>query len=495
MRRFYCRNARCARRTFAEPLRGLIDRHAQRTRRLAGAQRRVAVQAGGEAGARLAAGLAMPTSPDTLLRLVRTAPLPKRQTPRVLGVDDWALRRGRTYGTILVDLEARHVVDLLPDRTSHTLAAWLRRRPAVAVIARDRSTEYARAATTAAPQALQVADRWHLLVNGRDMAERWLMSVYPRLRRLPGLQVTSAPAPTSGDATPPGAVTATSSSVRRDRAFPKTAAERERSAASAARWRAVYDDVRRRHAAGEPIMRISRTLGVAHGTVRRFVRAAEFPERAPHRRQPSILDPYLEHLLARHAAGCENAHQLWREIRALGYPGRPQQVRRWLQERRREHAPTAPHQFRRALPGPPSSAAIDLPSPKQLAWLLVRPPEDLPPEDAAVIEQLSQDPEAVRVISFAQRFAALVRARTPDAADTLTTFDRWLDDARTCGIRAVETFARGLTQDSAAVRAALTTSWSNGQTEGQITKLKLLKRQMYGRANLDLLRRRLLLAA
>jgi len=497
VRRFYCRNTRCTRRTFAEPLRGLLDRHAQRTRRLAAAQRSVAVTAGGEAGTRLLTGLAMPTSADTLLRLVRSAPLPARPTPRALGVDDWALRRGRTYGTILVDLEARHVVDLLPDRTSDSLATWLRHRPSVAVITRDRSTEYARAATTAAPTALQVADRWHLLVNVRDMAERWLLSVYPRLRRLPPLPGCPTPASTSADATSPDVPTAPAPPVRRDRAFPNAAAERERSAVSAARWRAVYDEVRRRHEAGEPIMGISRALGVAHGTVRRFVRSAEFPERAPHRRQSSILDPYLGHLLARHADGCENARQLWREIRALGYPGRPQQVRRWLQNRRRQHAPTAPHQYRyrRPLAGSGASAPLSLPSPKQLAWLLVRPPEGLRATDVGLIEQLSQDREVVLVVSLARRFAALVRDRAADMPVVQTTFDRWLDDASTCGVRAVETFARGLAQDGGAVRAALTTSWSNGQTEGQITKLKLLKRQMYGRANLDLLRRRLLLAA
>jgi transposase len=480
VRRFYCQNARCARRTFAEPFRGLLDPHAQCTRRLAAAQRRVAAQVGGEAGARLLAALAMPSSADSLLRLVRRAPLPVRRTPQVLGVDDWALKRGRTYGTILVDLEARHVVDLLPDRSSHALAAWLRPRRPVAVIARDRSTEYARAATMAAPHARQVADRWHLLANVRELAERWLMSVYPRLRQLPSLA---------------GAPTAAASPGRRDHPFPQTAAERQQSAASAARWRAVYDEVRRRHAAGEPIMGISRTLGVAHGTVRRFVRSAEFPARAPHRRQPSILDPFLGHLQARHAGGCENSAQLWREIRALGYSGRPQQVRRWLQGRRRQQAPTAPHQYRRPLSPANAPAPPPLPSPKQIAWLLIRPPEQVPAAEAWPVHHLAQDGEAARVIALVQRFAALLRNRDVHAWETTARYDRWLDDALTCGVRAVKTFARGLVQDGAAVRAAFTSPWSNGQTEGQITKLKLLKRQMYGRANLDLLRRRLLLAA
>jgi len=242
-------------------------------------------------------------------------------------------------------------------------------------------------------------------------------------------------------------------------------------------------------------MRISRTIGVAHGTVRRFATAPEFPGRAPHRRQPSILDPYLEHLARRHANGCENATQLWREIRALGYAGTAKQVRRWLQERRRQHAPTAPHQYRRALAASGSPVAGSLPSPKQLAWLLVRRPDELPAEDAWLLRQLAQDAGATRVLAFVQRFVTLVRDRAAEASVMQASFDQWLDDARTCGIRAVETFARGLAQDAAAVRAALTTPWSNGQTEGQITKLKLLKRQRYGRANLDLLRRRLLLAA
>lgn len=480
VRRFYCQTTRCARRTFAEAFRGLLGRHAQRTRRLATAQQRVAVQVGGEAGARLLTGLAMPTSADSLLRLVRRAPLPVRRTPRVLGVDDWALKRGRTYGTILVDLEARHVVDLLPDRTAPTLAAWLRPRRPVAVIARDRSTEYARAATLAAPHARQVADRWHLLTNVREMAERWLLSVHPRLRRLPAL----------GEPLPGAAVP-----TRRDRAFATSASERQRSADSAARWRGVYDEVRRRHGAGEPIMRISRVLGVAHGTVRRFVRAAEFPGRAPHRRQPSILDPYLGHLIARHADGCENAAQLWREIRALGYPGRPPQVRRWLQERRRQPAPTGARQYRRALPQTDASGSPPLPSPKQLAWLLIRPPAQVSAAEAWPLRRLAQDGDAAVVIALVHRFTALLRIAASDARAKTVGFDRWLADACSCGVRAVETFARGLALDGAAVRAAFTSRWSNGQTEGQITKLKLLKRTMYGRANFDLLRRRVLLAA
>ena len=179
VRRFYRRNARCVRRTFAERLPELVKPHARRTCRLAEAQGRVGAALGGEAGAKLAHRLAMPASADTVLRLIRHLPLPEKAAPRVVGVgvgvDDWALRKGRTYGTIVADLERRCAADLLPDRTAATVAAWLQQRPGIEVVTRDRSTEYVRAAAIGAPKAVQVADRWHLLSNVRDMLERCLL--------------------------------------------------------------------------------------------------------------------------------------------------------------------------------------------------------------------------------------------------------------------------------------------------------------------------------
>ncbi len=189
VRRFYCRQALCPRRTFVEQMPALVRPRQRRTRRLAQAQGRIAVALGGEAGARLLWYLAMPTSADTLLRLIRSLPLPPRVEPRVLGVDDWAMKKGRTYGTILVDLERRRALDLLPDRSAATFSARLRRHPQVQVIARDRSTEYACGADAGAPSATQVADRWHLLLNARQMVEHWLAGTHAQLRRLPSVSL------------------------------------------------------------------------------------------------------------------------------------------------------------------------------------------------------------------------------------------------------------------------------------------------------------------
>jgi transposase len=487
VRRFYCRKAACPRRTFAERLPELLGPRARRTGRLAEAQGRVGVALGGEAGARLLRHLAMPASADTVLRLVRGLPPPEPEPPRVVGVDDWALRKGRSYGTILVDLERRRVLDLLPDRTAETLADWLRCRPGIEVVARDRSTEYARGILLGAPAATQVADRWHLLANVRQVLERWLAGAHARLRRLPPMPGLP------GDARPGS----------RTGPFRRTRAEAAARDGRRARWVALYEEVRRRHAAGEKLLAIGRTTGLAVGTVRKYAYAESFPVPETRPLRPSILDPYLARLEARLAEGCENGLALWRELRAAGFPGTARQVHRWLAERRTAPARTTPRERRdgspAAGPTPAGGRPPALPSPARLAWLLVQPPAELSAADAAVVTRIERDREAARIAGLARRFTTLVRGcgaggkLGPDAA--LAGLEAWLADARASGVRAAETFAAGLEQDGAAVRAALTTPWSNGQTEGQVTRLKLLKRQMYGRAGLDLLRHRVLLAA
>jgi transposase len=401
--------------------------------------------------------------------------------PRVIGIDDWAIKKGRTYGTILVDLEKRRVIDLLPDRSGATVAAWLRRQPGIGIIARDRSTEYARAATIGAPKALQVADRWHLLLNMRQAVERWLARTHARLRHLP--------VPLAGDGRQPG---------QRLHAYRRSDAERAASADSRARRLAAYEEVRRRHLTGETLQSIGHATGLARGTVRKYAYADSFPERAVPRPNPSRLDPYLLHLERRLTEGCENAMALWREVRDQGFAGTHRQVHRWVAERRTAPARRTPRKWleRATADAPEVNIAAPLPSPKQLAWLMVQPLESLAPVAAAAIARVEQDPEAARVADLARRFTALVRScdrgRNSHSPDDLS---RWLTAAQVCGVRPLETFAEGLKQDGAAVRAALTTPWSNGQAEGQITRLKLMKRTMYGRASFDLLRRRVLLAA
>ena len=483
VRRFYCSNPCCSRRTFAEPMSDLLGSRARRTRRLAETQGRVGILCGGAPGARLLKHLRMPASRATVLRLVRAMPMPEAPTPVHVGVEDWAMRKGCSYGTIVVDLDRHRVVDLLPDRTAATLAAWLEKRSGIRVVARDRSTEYARGASLGAPQALQVADRWHLLANMRQAVERWLHGAHARLRRLPTVTPSAPPAP------------------RRERAFSRSGSEREAGAESRARWKAVYDEVRHRRTDGETLLGIARTMGLARATVRKYAVADTFPARLPHGPGSSLLDPHVDYLLGRIGEGCENAMALWREIRERGYPGTSRQVHRFVAERRTK--PTRSGRKPRGeimLTPEPPAAEPSLPSARQLAWLLVQPISALDAAAAAVVARVERDPPASAVADLVRRFTALVRAsgvgRTATAGrDAVAELGAWIASAKACSAPAIATFASGLDGDGTAVRAALTEPWSSGQAEGQINRLKLIKRQSYGRAGLDLLQRRMVLAA
>ena len=250
---------------------------------------------------------------------------------------------------------------------------------------------------------------------------------------------------------------------------------------------------------------IARAMGLARGTVCKFAHAESFPARLPHGPGPSILDPHPPHLERRLAEGCENGMVLWRELRAIGFEGGNKQVHRWLAERRTVPAKVG----RRRVDGPHDARILTergkeppLPAARQLAWLLAQPVAALDATNANVVSRVEQDEDTKIAARLARRFTALVRAcglrgRQDGAvpAAPVTELDAWLAEAQACGIGAIKTFAAGLEVDGAAVRAALTQPWSSGQAKGQVNRIKLLKRQSYGRASFDLLRRRVLLAA
>ena len=171
-RRFFCTEPECPRRIFVERLPGFAAPYARTTSRLHNAHEAIGSALGGEPGSRLTVRLAIATSPDTLLRRVKQLEGESAAPPRFVGIDDWAWRKGRRYGTIVVDLERGDVIDLLPDRDATTVKKWLDEHPGVELISRDRSSSYAQAAAESAPKAQQVADRWHLLKNLREAIER-----------------------------------------------------------------------------------------------------------------------------------------------------------------------------------------------------------------------------------------------------------------------------------------------------------------------------------
>lgn len=481
VRRFRCVQRGCARRVFTERLPDFVLPYARSTRRFHDALRAVGVALGGKPGSRLADQLRLPTSPSTLVRMVRAVPTLPPCLPRVIGVDDFAKRKGQSYGTVIVDLERHRPLALLEDRTAPTLANWLRQHSSVEVVCSDRSTEYARGIASGAPQATPVADRWHLLKNLREALERFLDRHTSTLRNISLSPTRGSSALAALDAEPAASAKPSHYSAR----------EQLRREGARERRQMRFEQVRDLHAHGKSIRAIAQEVGLSRTTVTRYVRADGFPERAHRRSAPGILAPYVAHLQQRWDEGCHNGSQLLREIQAQGFVGSRKQLARWVQQQRETPASTTPVKYRRAHDNLPASvrAAKRRPrraSSRQLSWLLVRPPDRLDDVERTALDQMRNACADVPVAySLAQQFGELVRGRHADL------FDGWLTSVGTCGIAELTTFAAGLRRDEKAVRMALSTEWSNGQTEGQVTKLKLLKRQGFGRSKLDLLSKRL----
>jgi transposase len=443
VRRFRCIEQHCEQRIFAERLgSGIATAWARRTSRLEGLVHHVGLALGGRPAASLACRLVIPVSRDTLLRTVRRHAVVRQDPLRVVGIDDWAWKRDHRYGTILCDLERRQIVDLLPDREGATVEAWLSTRPTITTISRDRGGGYGRAASRGRPGALQIADRWHLMANA---SASFLQAVRRSMRPL--RQAFGGPG-----AIDPSLL---------------TSAERLQFEGYQRR-RDIHETIGALVAEGIAIKEIVRRTGHSRKTVRQVARGGEAEIFHP---RTNSLQPYLERLDAEWIGGCHNGTELWRRLRADGFRGGLRVVTEWATRRRRsERAPMA-------TPG-------RLPAARAIARMMTVGRDTLSKADALTVAAIEAAvPTLVTARDLVIRFQSMVRAKRP------TDLASWLSDA---GGTLLASFAAGIAADHDAVLAAMSEPWSNGQTEGQITKLKLVKRQMYGRANLDLLRARLI---
>lgn len=493
VQRFFCDNDICPRCTFTERMPGNIEAYARRTNRMVNSQREVGFVAGGEAGSKLTRNLALPTSPDTLIRLVRHTIIQEGPTPKYLGIDDWALRKGHSYGTILVDLETHRPIELLPDRSAETVKKWLMEHPGVEIVSRDRASAYIEAINADAPQAIQVADRWHLLHNLVETIERVLNRRYALLQEAFRKSCESSEA--HGNAV--------EVHQQPEQALPEppkmhlTCTELQRQYIRE-KHRAQFDEIRRlHHEEGLGIRAICRRLHVGREKVRKNL-ANESPPEYTRRKQKTILTPYWTYLEQRWTAGQRNGMVLWKEIKTMGFTGTYQSMARELVPLRKkmpkEKKRCSVHKHRKH-----KATAAEQVCPfstRQTAWLFVKKQDELEGdvfckekqgEKARYFAQLlATSGEFQQLHLLVQQFWAMVCERKRDQLQT------WLSQAKTAGMVEMKNFARGLEKDFQAVEAALTYSWSNGPTEGHNNRLKMIKRQMYGRANFDLLRKRVL---
>ncbi|MFI6598678.1 ISL3 family transposase [Nonomuraea sp. NPDC050536] len=434
IRRLVCPTRGC-RQTFREQLPGVLERYQRRTPRLASQIGAVVRELAGRAGMRVLSALAVRLSRHTALRILLRLPLPQPRIPRVLGVDDFALRRRHRYATVLIDAETRQRIDVLPGRTADVLEAWLRAHPGVQIVCRDGSGTYAEAIRRALPDAIQVGDRWHLWHNFGEAV----------LKEVAGHSACWA------KAGPP-------------------LQDGKRAQTTRERWHQVHDLLGK----GVGLLECARRLNLGLNTVKRYARVPE-PlrlQRAPQYR-PTLVDPYRDHLRRRRAEEpAVPVLHLFNEIKALGYRGSFNLLYRYITQGRVE--------------------ADRLPiSPRRLARLLLTRPDNLKDEHHRLLDDLTAAcPEMIDLAQLVRGFADLLRPREGNA-DRL---DAWITAARAADLPHLHAFVRGLDQDRDAVYAAVTLPFHNGGTEGVNTKTKRIMRQMHGRAGFALLRHRILLA-
>jgi transposase len=436
VRRFFCHHPSCSRKTFAETFLPFAARYAQRTKRLQEALQQLGLDVGAKVGAKTGSRLGLTCSPSSLLRLIRKVTVSSPPPPATcIGIDDWAYKRRRRYGTLICDLETGKPLDLLPDRTVQTVSAWLQRHPEIKIISRDRWSEYATAAQKGAPQARQVADRWHLLHNLTES----VATLFPRI---------------CAEVTPAGAI---------KKANKPSSTHKAR--------QQQYQKLLTLSQQGLGPQQIAPLVGLSERTVYRWLAQATAPSWHHHTRSSSVIDPYHGYLLKRWQEGCRKGSVLCRELKAQGY-----RYLTFLQEQ--------------VLSEEVPMVGLPILSSKKTLWLLVKEACKLDEEEQEALTTLRQSSAIADVVyPLVQDFGHMVRQRQGER------LDEWLTSVEASTIAELQTFAAGIQRDKSAVQAGLTLPYSNGLLEGHINRLKLIKRSMYGRANFDLLRLRVLSAA
>ncbi len=473
VRRFFCTNQECARQIFTERLPNVVAPYARRTVRLTDVFTLIGFALGGEAGKRLVAGMGLATSPDTLLRLIHAQPEEQVPTPRVLGVDDFSFCRRKTYGTILIDLEQRIPIDILPDREATTLETWLKEHAGVEIISRDRGGPYAEGAKRGAPDAQQVADRWHLLANLSETLKTFFARKQAQLKAL-----VQKPLETF--------------SVEEEQQLPawyhgQTKRKIEIYDAHHQERINHYHKVHELRAQGAELTLIAHQVGISRTTVNKYLNMKCPPARKTGKRSGSVIDPYKEYIVKRWNDGVRNAQHVYRELKEMGYPGSDQPVQRYFVQFRQEKDFRKFKQVDPTLETPVKAPPKRPPTASQVAhWITFKEDQRLEWQQKHLTHLCEADQEIQKANELIQEFTSMLRERKGEG------FDAWLEKIEQQGIPELCGFAQSLKKDYQAVKAGLTLSWSQGPVEGHVHRLKLLKRQAYGRASFPMLRKRVL---
>lgn len=381
-----------------------------------------------------------------------------------LGIDDFSFRRGYCFGTILVNLESRRVVDRLLDREAETSAAWMRQQPDIFVVSQDRRGEYAKAATLGAPQATQWADRFHVVKNLTEATQLLLARCQAEILSAKDQQESNGKEPNKPLI-----------SIEQLRPSEPRYVEKARLARRASRYARYQQAVEWRRRGMTP-REISGRLGLSSRTVQKWLAAGTFPEARKRRKNPSSFDAFAPFVLKRWKEGAQKGITLYREIKAQGYTGSERSVYRYLATLKQAE-----------IQAPVNVERIKKYTTNTAVWLFVRDPKTLNEiEQRDLATLVLPSPALKSSYDLIQSFLAMVHKREG------ARLDAWLARVVESGLPELLSFASGIEKDKDAVRTGQTWSINNGMVEGHVTKLKLIKRQGYGRASFPLLRKRVL---
>ncbi|MGI8495567.1 MAG: ISL3 family transposase [Pyrinomonadaceae bacterium] len=480
VRKFFCADQDCSQRIFVERLTEMAEVSARQTNRLSRIICCLAFYVGGRTGAKVTERLAIGVSRQTLIRRILKTPPPIKYLPKVIGIDDFAFRRGQVYGTLLIDLERRKAIDLIPSREAEDVARWLRQYPQVEVVSRDRSPIYATAINLALPNADQVADRFHIVKNIYGVLEKILhrerktiAQVSEEVRRQANRIRRENQSPIENERF---------KQPKKVRSETETAAEKIKQSAARTRRIEKYEAVKRLRGQGVSISEISRRLRMHRETVRHFLRCDTYPEVKPAFRKISPLVNYQDYLRQRWNEGNGNARELYREITKRGYVGSYHTLVRFLRVWRSDLPEE--HRLRIRL------QTFRIPTAREIKWWLLGKKPNLDEEKSRFLQLLHQrQPEIGEAVRLIEEFRKILKEGSEN------DYENWrVKVKQTAGNQELKNFAFRLGKDDQAIRGAITSDWSNGQTEGQVNCLKLIKRQMYGRASFEVLKARVLFA-
>ncbi|EMY6956922.1 ISL3 family transposase [Escherichia coli] len=459
VRHWYCRNPACSRKIFAESLAPFAGSHQQSSQALQNLQRQLGLIAGGEAGKRAATAAGLRCSADTLLRRVINTPETKQSGAPHVGIDEWAWHRGHCCGMLIVNLDTHRPLVLLPGRDQRTLATWFRKYPEIQVVSRDRSGVYATAAREGAPQARQVADRWHLLKNIGDEPERMMYRHMPLIRLVVReLSLKKSPEPE---------ISVPVASLRRLERLKQHIRKKRHQ-----RW----TEVMALHNKGCSFREISRITGLSRVTVSRWVGSGTFPEMSTRPPKRGLLDPWREWLKEQRECGNYNSGRIWREMVARGVTGSETIVRDAVAKWRKGWIP-------------PVTTAARLPSVSRVSrwlmpWRIIRGEENYAFRFISLM--CEKEPELKIAQQLVLEFYRILKTQNKSQLSS------WFTRVHESGSAELRCVAAGMEADAAAICEAISSRWSTGVVEGHVNRLKVLIRQMYGRAGLELLRRRVM---